>query len=121
MADRAAFNALWQAWLPEGCAPARACVSAELASPDYLLEIVSPWRCNNPWAAPPAARPVCTAWRQTGGAKPPAWRCVHVACALQVALLDQVGLDHVFDVSRSSPMLAAMLSSPTGPPSKRSR
>ena len=40
MADRAAFNALWQAWLPEGCAPARACVSAELASPDYLLEIV---------------------------------------------------------------------------------
>ena len=38
--DRAAFNALWQAWLPEGCAPARACVSAELASPDYLLEIV---------------------------------------------------------------------------------
>ncbi|EER59812.1 Endoribonuclease L-PSP [Acidovorax delafieldii 2AN] len=39
MADRAAFNALWQAWLPEGCAPARACVSAELASPDYLLEI----------------------------------------------------------------------------------
>ena len=40
MADRAAFNALWQAWLPEGCAPTRACVSAELASPDYLLEIV---------------------------------------------------------------------------------
>ncbi|MFO1263934.1 MAG: RidA family protein [Rhodoferax sp.] len=40
MGDRAAFNALWQAWLPDGCAPARACVSAELASPDYLLEIV---------------------------------------------------------------------------------
>ncbi|APW41089.1 RidA family protein [Rhodoferax saidenbachensis] len=39
MADRAAFNAVWQAWLPEGCAPARACVSAEMASPDYLLEI----------------------------------------------------------------------------------
>ena len=40
MSDRAAFNAAWQAWLPEGCAPARACVSAEMASPDYLLEIV---------------------------------------------------------------------------------
>lgn len=40
MADRAAFNALWQAWLPDDCAPARACVSAELANPDFLLEIV---------------------------------------------------------------------------------
>jgi len=39
MADRAAFNALWQAWLPEGCAPARVCVSAEMANPAYLLEI----------------------------------------------------------------------------------
>lgn len=39
MADRAAFNATWQAWLPEGCAPARVCVCAEMASPDYLLEI----------------------------------------------------------------------------------
>ena len=39
MADRTAFNAAWQAWLPEGCAPARVCVSAEMASPDYLLEI----------------------------------------------------------------------------------
>ncbi len=40
MSDRLAFNSAWQAWLPEGCAPARACVSAEMASPDYLLEIV---------------------------------------------------------------------------------
>lgn len=39
MSDRAVFNAAWQAWLPEGCAPARVCVSAEMASPDYLLEI----------------------------------------------------------------------------------
>ena len=39
MAERAALNAIWQAWLPEGCAPARVCVSAEMASPDYLLEI----------------------------------------------------------------------------------
>nr|WP_315464954.1 RidA family protein [uncultured Rhodoferax sp.] len=39
MHDRAEFNAAWQAWLPAGCAPARVCVSAEMASPDYLLEI----------------------------------------------------------------------------------
>ena len=39
MADRADFNAAWQAWLPDGCAPARVCVRAEMASPDYLLEI----------------------------------------------------------------------------------
>ncbi len=39
MTDRAAFNTLWAEWLPEGCAPARVCVRAEMASPDYLLEI----------------------------------------------------------------------------------
>jgi enamine deaminase RidA (YjgF/YER057c/UK114 family) len=39
MRDRAAFNAVWEQWLPAGCAPARVCVSAELASPGYLLEI----------------------------------------------------------------------------------
>lgn len=39
MSDRAAFNALWAQWLPAGCAPVRVCVSAEMASPDYLLEI----------------------------------------------------------------------------------
>lgn len=39
MADRATFNALWAQWLPAGCAPARVCVSAEMASPDFLLEI----------------------------------------------------------------------------------
>ena len=39
MRDRAAFNAVWEQWLPKGCAPARVCVSAEMASPDYLLEI----------------------------------------------------------------------------------
>lgn len=39
MHDRAAFNAAWEQWLPAGCAPARVCVSAEMASPDYLLEI----------------------------------------------------------------------------------
>lgn len=39
MNERATFNALWAEWLPAGCAPARVCVSAEMASPDYLLEI----------------------------------------------------------------------------------
>jgi enamine deaminase RidA (YjgF/YER057c/UK114 family) len=39
MADRATFNAAWEQWLPPGCAPARVCVCAEMASPDYLLEI----------------------------------------------------------------------------------
>lgn len=39
MVDRGAFNAVWAAWLPDGCAPARVCVSAEMASSDYQLEI----------------------------------------------------------------------------------
>jgi enamine deaminase RidA (YjgF/YER057c/UK114 family) len=39
MHERATFNALWAEWLPAGCAPARVCVSAEMASADYLLEI----------------------------------------------------------------------------------
>lgn len=40
MADREAMNAVWSAWLPEGGAPARACVEAVLAHPDYLVEIM---------------------------------------------------------------------------------
>ena len=39
MSDRATFNAVWAQWLPQGCAPVRVCVSAEMASPDYLLEV----------------------------------------------------------------------------------
>ena len=38
-ANFAALNEAWEAWLPEGCAPSRACVKAELADPDYLVEI----------------------------------------------------------------------------------
>jgi enamine deaminase RidA (YjgF/YER057c/UK114 family) len=34
------MNKVWSAWLPEGGAPARACVEAVLASPDYLVEIM---------------------------------------------------------------------------------
>ena len=33
------MNQVWDAWIPEGCAPARACIEARLASPEYLVEI----------------------------------------------------------------------------------
>ena len=39
-ADFAAMNAVWCAWLPAGCAPARATVEARLASPNVLVEIL---------------------------------------------------------------------------------
>jgi len=35
-----AFNAAWESWLPEGCAPSRACIRADLVSPDYQVELV---------------------------------------------------------------------------------
>jgi enamine deaminase RidA (YjgF/YER057c/UK114 family) len=38
--DRDAMNAIWTAWLPEGGAPARACVEANMASPRCLVEIM---------------------------------------------------------------------------------
>jgi enamine deaminase RidA (YjgF/YER057c/UK114 family) len=38
--DRDAMNELWTAWLPEGAAPARACVEAALADPNLLVEIM---------------------------------------------------------------------------------
>ena len=34
-----AMNEVWDAWMPEGHAPARACIEARLASPDLLVEI----------------------------------------------------------------------------------
>lgn len=40
MSDRAAMNAVWSAWLPEGMAPARACVEAVLADERWLVEIM---------------------------------------------------------------------------------
>ena len=39
MGHFAAMNAVWDAWVPEGCAPARACIEARLASPDLLVEV----------------------------------------------------------------------------------
>jgi enamine deaminase RidA (YjgF/YER057c/UK114 family) len=38
--DRDAMNAVWSAWLPEGGAPARACVEANMADPRLLVEIM---------------------------------------------------------------------------------
>ncbi len=43
LADMASYNemnAVWNAWLPEGAAPARACVEAALAAPWYRVEIM---------------------------------------------------------------------------------
>lgn len=37
--DFAAMNEIWDAWVPEGQAPARACVEARLARPNLLVEI----------------------------------------------------------------------------------
>ena len=39
MADFAAMNAVWEAWVPAGHTPARATVEAKLANPDYKIEI----------------------------------------------------------------------------------
>ncbi len=38
-ADLAAFNAVWDAWVPAGTAPARCCVQARMANDGYLVEI----------------------------------------------------------------------------------
>jgi enamine deaminase RidA (YjgF/YER057c/UK114 family) len=39
MGHFAAMNTVWDAWVPEGNAPARACIEARLASPDLLVEV----------------------------------------------------------------------------------
>jgi enamine deaminase RidA (YjgF/YER057c/UK114 family) len=39
MASYDAVNAVWDAWLPAGTAPVRACVQAQLAHPQYQVEI----------------------------------------------------------------------------------
>jgi enamine deaminase RidA (YjgF/YER057c/UK114 family) len=38
--DRDAMNKVWVEWLPEGGAPARACVEASMADPRLLVEIM---------------------------------------------------------------------------------
>lgn len=39
MRDYDAINEAWDAWVPEGCAPARACVEAKLAFIKYTVEV----------------------------------------------------------------------------------
>lgn len=40
MADFAQMNAVWDAWVPEGHAPARACSEAKLARPELKVEVI---------------------------------------------------------------------------------
>lgn len=40
MAHFAEMNAVWDAWVSEGAAPARACGEARLATPEYQVEII---------------------------------------------------------------------------------
>ena len=39
MGHFAQMNEVWDAWVPEGHAPARACTEARLASPQWLVEV----------------------------------------------------------------------------------
>ncbi len=39
MADFAGMNEVWDAWIEQGHAPARACVEAAMASPELLVEM----------------------------------------------------------------------------------
>lgn len=40
MTDFAAMNTVWDAWVPQGHTPARACGEAKLATPEYLVEFI---------------------------------------------------------------------------------
>lgn len=40
MADYAAMNTVWDAWVAEGAAPARACVEGKLYDPRVLVEMM---------------------------------------------------------------------------------
>ena len=39
LANYDALNRAWDAWVPAGHAPARACVKADIANPNWLVEI----------------------------------------------------------------------------------
>ncbi|UWQ79855.1 RidA family protein [Leisingera sp. S132] len=45
MEDFAGMNAVWDAWVPEGHAPARACGEAKLARPELKVEIIVTAAC----------------------------------------------------------------------------
>ena len=46
MSDFAAMNEVWDAWVPAGCAPARACGEARLARPELRVEIIVTAACD---------------------------------------------------------------------------
>jgi len=46
MANFSDMNDVWDAWVPEGHAPARACGEASLARPDLLVEIIITAACD---------------------------------------------------------------------------
>lgn len=45
MSDFAEMNAVWDAWVPQGHAPARACGEARLASPELKVEVIITAAC----------------------------------------------------------------------------
>jgi enamine deaminase RidA (YjgF/YER057c/UK114 family) len=46
MADFDAMNDVWDAWVPSGCAPARACGEARLARPELKVEVIVVAACG---------------------------------------------------------------------------
>ena len=40
MSDYDAVNEIWDAWVPEGCAPVRSCGEVSVAKPEYRVEII---------------------------------------------------------------------------------
>ena len=44
--DFAEMNSVWDAWVPAGCAPARACGEARLARADLKVEIIVTAACD---------------------------------------------------------------------------
>jgi|TARA_Y100001956_G_C4095978_1_gene175243 enamine deaminase RidA (YjgF/YER057c/UK114 family) len=46
MKNFAAMNEVWDAWAPEGHAPARACGEAKLARPELLVEVIITAACD---------------------------------------------------------------------------
>lgn len=45
MGDYDEMNLVWDAWIPEGTAPVRACVESKLSNPKYRIEIVLTTAC----------------------------------------------------------------------------
>ena len=41
------LNRIWEAWLPQGCAPSRACIKVELLDPAMLVEIAFVAACQS--------------------------------------------------------------------------